>query len=107
MNPAHGLLSFGTEGEGVVELWDPRMRHQAGSLNIATPQVLDGALLQARRQLPGVYDGDDEDALIEAKRSLSVTALSSAEDGLNMAVGTSTGHVLLFDLRMDLSLIHI
>lgn len=101
VNPAHGLLSFGTEGEGVVELWDPRMRHQAGSLNIATPQVLDGALLQARRQLPGVYDGDDEDALIEAKRSLSVTALSSAEDGLNMAVGTSTGHVLLFDLRMD------
>lgn len=101
VNPAHGLLSFGTEGEGVVELWDPRMRRQAGALSITTQVVLDGALLQARRQLPGVYGDGDEDALAEVRQSLSATALCSAEDGLNMAVGTSTGHVLLFDLRMD------
>ena len=32
VNPAHGLVSLGTEGSGVVELWDPRMRTQALSL---------------------------------------------------------------------------
>lgn len=103
VNPAHGLLSFGTEGSGIVELWDPRMRRQAGSLSIATPTVLDAALLMARRQLPGIPLSNDanEDAVAEASSALAVTALSSAMDGLNLAVGTNTGHVLLYDLRMD------
>ena len=102
VNPAHGLLSFGTDGEGVVELWDPRMRRQAGALSIATQTVLDAALLASRRQLPGLFSKDvDADAVSRASQSLATTALASAEDGLNMAVGTSTGHVLLFDLRMD------
>ncbi|WFD43125.1 Small ribosomal subunit biogenesis [Malassezia psittaci] len=102
VNPAHGLLSFGTDGEGVVELWDPRMRQQAGALSIATQTVLDAALLASRRQLPGLFGKDAEnEALSRASQSLATTALSSAEDGLNMAVGTNTGHILLFDLRMD------
>ncbi|PKI83649.1 Small ribosomal subunit biogenesis [Malassezia vespertilionis] len=102
VNPAHGLLSFGTEGNGIVELWDPRMRHQAGALSIATSTLMDTALLAARRQLPGVGVHDDEEGdVVRASESLAVTALASSEDGLNMAVGTSTGHVLLFDLRMD------
>lgn len=103
VNPAHGLLSFGTEGSGIIELWDPRMRRQAGSLSIATRTVLDAALLAARRQLPGVQLTDDPEgeAVAQASNSLSVTSLSSAADGLNLAVGTNTGHVLLYDLRMD------
>ncbi|WFD31846.1 Small ribosomal subunit biogenesis [Malassezia sp. CBS 17886] len=102
VNPAHGLLSFGTEGSGDVELWDPRMRRQAGALSVATNTVLDAALLAARRRLPGVVDaGNDEEAVARASQSLAVTALASADDGLNLAVGTNTGHVLLYDLRMD------
>jgi ribosome biogenesis protein ENP2 len=31
--------------------------------------------------------------------SLSVTAISSRPDGLSYAVGTSTGHTLLYDIR--------
>ncbi|KAJ1021170.1 hypothetical protein NDA16_003956 [Ustilago loliicola] len=102
VNPAHGLLCFGTEGTGVVEMWDPRMRKRAGVLSVATETVLDAALLVARRNLPGVIgDFDDASATKEALSSLSVTALAGAEDGLNLAVGTNTGHVLLYDLRMD------
>ena len=102
VNPAHGLLCFGTEGTGVVEMWDARMRKRAGVLSVATETVLDAALLVARRNLPGVIgDSDDSTATKEALSSLSVTALAGAEDGLNLAVGTNTGHVLLYDLRMD------
>lgn len=102
VNPAHGLLCFGAEGTGVVEMWDPRMRKRAGVLSVATETVLDAALLVARRNLPGVIgDADDATTTKEALSSLSVTALAGAEDGLNLAVGTNTGHVLLYDLRMD------
>lgn len=104
VNPAHGLLAFGTEGAGVVELWDQRARRRAGALSITTPVVMDAALSAARRGLPGlILPGEDanEAAVTNAMSGLSVSALSSAQDGLNLAVGTSTGHVLLYDLRMD------
>lgn len=104
VNPAHGLCAFGVEGgtnESGVELWDHRDRVRVGSLNVATRDVLDAALLVARRGMPGIYDESDETALLtEAIGSLSVTALSTSSDGLNIAAGTSTGHVLLYDLRM-------
>ncbi|UZJ51330.1 hypothetical protein CBS101457_000650 [Exobasidium rhododendri] len=104
VNPAHGLCAFGVEGgtnESGVELWDNRSRTHAGILNVATRDVLDSALIVARRGLPGVYQESDEAALLtEAISSLSATALSTSSDGLNIAVGTSTGHVLLYDLRM-------
>lgn len=104
VNPAHGLLSFGAEGSGEngVEIWDLRSRTRAGTLNVATRDVIDAAIMSSRRKLPGVYrDGeDDEAALADAVSSLSVTALSTSSDGLNLAAGTSTGHVLLYDLRM-------
>lgn len=104
VNPAHGLISFGTEGAGVVELWDQRSRRRAGALNAATPPVMDAALMSAKRGLPGlVLPGEDPNvlALDNALAGLSISALCSAQDGLNLAVGTSTGHTLLYDLRMD------
>ncbi|EPQ27682.1 uncharacterized protein PFL1_04820 [Pseudozyma flocculosa PF-1] len=102
VNPAHGLLCFGTEGTGVVELWDPRARRRAGVLSVATPSVMDAAFMVARRALPGVLPDDNEQAIQkEALSSLAVTAISGAEDGLNLAAGTNTGHVLLYDLRME------
>lgn len=107
VNPAHGLCAFGVEGgtnESGVELWDCRSRERVGNLNVATRDILDSALVSARRGLPGVYNGgeDAEESLLltEAIASLSVTALSTSTDGLNIAAGTSTGHVLLYDLRM-------
>ena len=32
--------------------------------------------------------------------SLSITAISSRADGLSYAIGTSTGHILLYDIRV-------
>lgn len=107
VNSAHGLCAFGVEGatnDGGVELWDPRSRKQVGRLNVATRDVLDAALLNERRSLPGVYGADEREdpaLLTEAMSKLSVTALKSSNDGLNIAAGTNTGHVLLYDLRMD------
>lgn len=36
---------------------------------------------------------------IGSQDSLSVTAIASRSDGLTYAVGTSTGHTLLYDIR--------
>lgn len=101
VNPAHGLLSFGLDGAGIVELWDPRSRRKAGALNVATSTVLASAWASIRSALPGVVGAEGKKSA--AGSGLGVTALSSAQDGLNMAVGTSTGHVLLYDLRMSQS----
>ncbi len=104
VNPAHGLLSFGTEGAGsagVVQLWDPRARRRAGTLRITSPAVLDAARAASMYYpgLPSLSSLNGTDA--SAPSGLAVTALSSAQDGLNLAVGTSTGHTLLYDLRMS------
>ncbi|SCZ88161.1 BZ3500_MvSof-1268-A1-R1_Chr2-1g04230 [Microbotryum saponariae] len=100
INPAHQLLSFGTEtelGRGTVEMWDPRSRARAGILRLPYAKLMaasgsSAALLQPA--LPGV-----DDPTTDGRRGVAVTALSSKSDGLNLAVGTSTGHILLYDLR--------
>ncbi|KAF8157008.1 NUC153 and WD40 repeat-containing nucleolar rRNA processing-related protein [Crassisporium funariophilum] len=80
VNPVHQLLAFGVEGNGTVQLWDPRSRTSVGTLR-----------LPRNRLMP-----------INAnvgQMNLSVTAISSRGDGLSYAVGTSTGHTLLYDIR--------
>ncbi|KAG5643073.1 hypothetical protein DXG03_001601 [Asterophora parasitica] len=76
INPAHQLLAFGIEGDGTVQFWDPRSRSSVGTLRLTK-----GRLMQ------------NSDA------GLSVTAISSRVDGLSYAIGTSTGHTLLYDIR--------
>lgn len=79
VNKRHGLWSMGLDGGGgVVEFWDPRSR-----------SALTRLVLPSSTLLPvGSQDG------------LGVTAMSShPTDGLSLAVGTSTGHTLLYDLR--------
>lgn len=71
--PAHQLCAFGTEA-GTVEFWDPRYRSRVALL----------------RPSPPSYENID---------NLAVTALKFRDDGLSVAVGTSTGHSLLYDLR--------
>ena len=92
VNPAHGLWAFGIDGNGSVEFWDPRSRSGLGVLVLPFARLVPfGAF--GKTVLPGV-DGDDHN-----QGSLSVTALASRPDGLSYAVGTSTGHTLLYDIR--------
>ncbi|KAJ4468823.1 NUC153 and WD40 repeat-containing nucleolar rRNA processing-related protein [Lentinula aciculospora] len=84
INPAHQLLAFGIDGNGTVQFWDPRSRTRAGTLR-----------LPANKLVTPSFD-DNVDPLAGG---LSVTALASRSDGLSYAVGTSTGHTLLYDIR--------
>ena len=79
VNPVHFLLGAGGE-EGGVELIDPRTREGLSALDI--PTALAGV---------GYREG--------VRGGLAVTALEFDGDGLSMAVGSSSGHVLLYDLR--------
>lgn len=100
INPAHQLMCFGTEtvnGQGTVEMWDPRSRARAGILRLPYSSLLASSMSSATMQhprLPGV-----DDALTAG--GVAVTSLANRNDGLNLAVGTSTGHVLLYDLRSN------
>lgn len=90
INTAHGLWAFGIDGNGTVEFWDPRSRSSLGVLALPHSRLVPLGTA-GRTVLPGV-DGDDSPGL-------SVTALASRSDGLSYAVGTSTGHTLLYDIR--------
>lgn len=90
INPSHHLLAFGVEGNGTVEFWDHRSRSRVGILRLPKNSLLPGSIAAA--SLPIV---DDD----QPSRSLSVTAISSRTDGLSYAIGTSTGHTLLYDIR--------
>ncbi|KAJ6484327.1 NUC153 and WD40 repeat-containing nucleolar rRNA processing-related protein [Mycena vitilis] len=79
VNPAHQLLAFGLEGTGSAQFWDPRSRTCVGVLRLP----------RSRLMPPG--SGNET--------ALSVTAISSRADGLSYALGTSTGHTLLYDIR--------
>uniref|UniRef100_A0A8W8K4R8 Nucleolar protein 10-like N-terminal domain-containing protein n=1 Tax=Magallana gigas TaxID=29159 RepID=A0A8W8K4R8_MAGGI len=76
INPAHGLLACGTS-VGTVECFDPRVRKAVGTLDITLSNQFEDV-----HELP------------------KVTALKF-RDALNMAVGTSTGHILLYDIRSN------
>lgn len=70
---SHNLLAFGTS-IGTVEFWDPRSRNRVG-------------ILQAPAE-PDHIDGRQE-----------ITALEFHRSGLNLATGSSSGLIHLYDLR--------
>ncbi|OMJ19434.1 Ribosome biogenesis protein enp2-like protein [Smittium culicis] len=76
INPAHQLFAFGTES-GTVEFWDPRSKAKIGTLQ----QYID-------QSNPNSSEYE-------------VSALSYRNDGLNIAVGTSTGLTMVYDLRLS------
>ncbi|XP_035255278.1 nucleolar protein 10 [Anguilla anguilla] len=82
INPVHQLFATGT-AEGKVECWDPRTRGRVGILDCALSSVTEGTEVEG---LP------------------SISALKF-NGTLNMAVGTSTGQVLLYDLRSSCPLL--
>ncbi|XP_011860145.1 PREDICTED: nucleolar protein 10 [Vollenhovia emeryi] len=77
VNPVHHLLTVGTQ-EGRIEAWDPRTRNRVGVLDCALHCVAQDNL----------------------KTVPAITALKF-QGGLNLGVGTSTGHVLLYDIRSN------
>ncbi|XP_052774034.1 nucleolar protein 10-like [Mya arenaria] len=77
-NDQHHLLACGTS-EGHVECFDPRARNKVG--------VLDTALSSHIQDL-------------DITGVPAITALKF-RNGLELGVGTSTGHVLLYDIRSD------
>ncbi|KAG8802948.1 hypothetical protein FRC18_007414, partial [Serendipita sp. 400] len=88
INPAHNLISLATDGPGTVEFWDPRSRTAVGILRL--PQSLQSLNSKhSTNLLPELL----------ANEPLAATALSSRMNGLSLAVGTSTGHTLLYDIR--------
>ncbi|KAF7970981.1 hypothetical protein HWV62_22473 [Athelia sp. TMB] len=88
INPAHQLFAFGIEGNGTLQFWDPRSRSSVGILKLPRSRLLPTAPT-ATVSLPGINDA----------ASLSVSAIASRADGLSYAIGTSTGHTLLYDIR--------
>ncbi|KAF9433307.1 hypothetical protein BGZ76_009626 [Entomortierella beljakovae] len=78
INPAHMLYGCGTDA-GTVEFWDLRVR---GRVGILAPSLPDSVL----------------------SSSLGISSMKFRDDGLSMAVGTSTGHVLMYDLRSSVPL---
>ncbi|KAL0958130.1 hypothetical protein HGRIS_000298 [Hohenbuehelia grisea] len=78
VNPAHQLLAFGIDGSGTVQFWDPRSRSRVGLLRVPYNRLV---------------------PTNDAGTTISITAISSRSDGLSYAVGTSTGHTLLYDIR--------
>lgn len=81
VNRRHGLWSFGLDGasSGHVEFWDSRSRTALTSLHLPSSSLLPSS---------------------QSREGVSVTALQShPTDGLSLAVGTSTGHTLLYDIR--------
>ena len=76
VNPVHQLLAVGTY-EGKIVCFDPRSRTKVGTLDIA-------------------HSGVE----LDADSFPSVTALTF-KDGLEMAVGTNSGHILLYDIRSN------
>ncbi|XP_046445642.1 nucleolar protein 10-like [Daphnia pulex] len=78
MNPFHQLFVCGSK-EGKIEAWDPRARNRVGVLDCALHSVTPDT------QVTGVPQ---------------VTAVKF-RDALTLGVGTSTGQILLYDLRSN------
>ncbi|XP_018404472.1 PREDICTED: nucleolar protein 10-like [Cyphomyrmex costatus] len=77
INPLHHLLIIGTQ-EGKIEAWDPRVKNKVGVLDCGLQCITQNKL----ETVP------------------AITALKF-QGGLNLGVGTSTGHVLIYDIRSN------
>ncbi|XP_030753582.1 nucleolar protein 10 [Sitophilus oryzae] len=78
INSVHNLLVCGTQ-EGRVEAWDPRIKERVGVLDCAFTCVTENKELQG---FP------------------SISSLKF-NDALQLGVGTTTGQILLYDIRSD------
>ncbi|KAG9311683.1 hypothetical protein JVU11DRAFT_7920 [Chiua virens] len=89
VNPAHQLLAFGLDGRAGVQFWDLRSRAVVGVLDLPQGRLVKTG--RTRVTLPGVDESTVD--------GLGVTAIAARSDGLSYAIGTTTGHTLLYDVR--------
>jgi len=80
INPVHQMIGLAGDG-GLLECWDSRDRERIGILDI--PSTFNGVDRRLHSKLTGC----------------NLTGLRFGNDGLTMAVGTSTGHCVLYDIR--------
>lgn len=78
MNPEHHLLCVGSQ-ESTVEAWDPRDKVKCSTLDV-------GMKIKNNKDFP------------------SITSIKF-KNGLQMGVGTASGHVLIYDIRSNEPLI--
>lgn len=78
INPEHHLLCVGTQ-EGTIEAWDPRDKRRCGVLDVA-------------RSIGGLS-------------TLPAVSALTFKNGLQLGVGTATGHVLVYDIRANQPLV--
>jgi ribosome biogenesis protein ENP2 len=92
-NSMHGLLAAACES-GEVAFWDPRTKKP-----LATLDVVPGLAAASAASAAG-NGGSSLRASAQALGKAQASCLRfDAHDGLGLGVGTSTGHVLLYDLR--------
>ncbi|XP_049849680.1 nucleolar protein 10-like [Schistocerca gregaria] len=82
INPAFGILAAGDSLYN-IECWDSRDRSHLASMKINSEKFFSNNYLFK----PSVT---------------GITALKFSENGLTLAVGTSTGHCLLYDIRSNI-----
>lgn len=83
-NDVHPILALAGD-DGRLECWDPRDRTRACVLDIpASVADMDQATFRAFKK---------------ASKGVALTAAAFDASGLQLAVGTNTGHALLYDIR--------
>ena len=88
VHPAHGMLAVGTT-DGTVQCWDPRQRRMLGSCRP----------FDAVDDASGAAGAAAAAAAAAAAPALEVSALRFDPRGLQLAAGTSTGQVVVYDIR--------
>jgi ribosome biogenesis protein ENP2 len=82
VNPAYGWMGFGGS-DGTFECWDPRDKVCSAALPI-TRKTLEAAQL-----------------MVAPQANVEISSFRWSNDGIQLAIGTSTGHVLLYDMRSN------
>lgn len=89
INPASGILAVGGN-DGTLECWDPRDRSHLAAMTLE------------QRFVDTISPDFDPTEVKSATSAISgITALRFSDDGLSLGVGVATGHVLLYDIRMN------
>ncbi|XP_034945328.1 nucleolar protein 10 [Chelonus insularis] len=98
INDVHYLVAVGTQ-DGNVEAWDPRTKNKVGTLNCKLDCIDTNNFNDFQNQQ--LYGDTTNLHLLES--ALSNVAVTSLEfqGALTMAVGTSTGKILLYDIRSN------
>ena len=97
------MLAVGTQ-EGVVQCWDPRQRCSLGTCTpFDAPQLTQTLLSTVSAPMGGVNNAEDMVGYglqyLASQTAREITTLRFDPRGLQLAVGTSTGHVAVYDIR--------